>query len=298
MKPDQWSLVVAHHRGPGRQSLMPGRWIQTLWRFKDLCGYMPWANTAFCIVRLRLLRQGFLRPDQWIRAFARWYGGLDVPGLESRLRAERIHCGTFESACRGFCEWRASLEGGLLADHYAHHLAEHLHDHLDSVFGMAPGKRSFGHPLANVGLSRVVRSIYGWRERDFVEEQMAARESKENLRLQLTVGRKLREGTVWSFAVGVHPNPRFYKYSWRIFVAPPGRENGSMKLWTCAMPELTHAEFRRQHRWLRENRIECHISNVRQRRRHPIWDPNTWRDENLSPSFDEDTDEMGIDGHK
>ena len=40
------------------------------------------------------------------------------------------------------------------------------------------------------------------------------------------------------------------------------------------------------------------ISNVRQRRRHPIWDPNTWRDENLSPSFDEDTDEMGIDGHK
>ena len=296
MKPDRWSLVTAHRRGSGSQGRLPNRWTQAITQFTDLCPYVASAPPAFTVVRLRLLRQSFLRPNRWIRAFARWYGDLDVPGLQARLRAERIHCGTFVAACRDYCESRALLTGGLLADHCAHDLAERLQDHLDSVFGMAPGKRSPGQALANVGVSRI-SPIHRLRELEGIVH-LAARESEENLRLQLTLDPELRTGTVWSFARGAHPNPRFYTYSWQVFVAPPGRTIGNMKLWTWSMPKLTHAEFRRQYDWLRENRIECYISNRRARRHHRTWDPDAWPDGYLAPSFDEDTDEMAIDGYK
>ena len=295
MQPDRWSLAITHRRGPGSQSRLPNRWTQAITQLRELCPYVSSAPPVFSILRLRLLRQSFSRPDRWIRAFARWYGDLDVPGLQSRMRAERIHCGTFVAACRDYCESRALLTGGQLADHCAHDLAKHLHDHLDSVFGMTTGKRSFGQALTNVGASRFL-AIHP-RRADGIE-LLTPRESEENLRLQLTADPKLRTGRVRSYARGVHPNPRLYKYSWQVFIAPPGGTIGNMKTWTWSMPILTHAEFRRQYEWLRENRIEFFISNRRVRRRHRIWDPDSWPDEYLAPSFDEDTDETAIDGFK
>jgi len=44
-------------------------------------------------------------------------------------------------------------------------------------------------------------------------------QSEENLRKQLQDEK--RYGGIISYAQGVHPNPRFYKYTWQIYVCPP-----------------------------------------------------------------------------
>ena len=45
---------------------------------------------------LRNLGGDFLKPDVWVKEFARWYGDLQVTQLASMLRQQGIHCGRFD----------------------------------------------------------------------------------------------------------------------------------------------------------------------------------------------------------
>ena len=101
--------------------------------------------------------------------------------------------------------------------------------------------------------------------------------------------------------MGVNANPQFWKYRWKIFIAPPYHRERVLKQRVGDMPELGHAEFLRRQRWLLDNRIEFYIGNRRYRREHPLWDPEAKvikEEPIVAPAYDEDPDEIADDGHR
>lgn len=134
-----------------------------------------------------------------------------------------------------------------------------------------------------------------YRERPTREQAIA--ESAKNLRLQLAIEDGSRSGWSRSYATGLHPNPRLWKYQWFVFVSPPNYD-GQAKRWTYAMPALTHAEFERRWAWLKENDIQVFFGNTRRRREHPIWREDIVAAGGLAPAFDDDPDAIASDGHR
>ena len=124
----------------------------------------------------------------------------------------------------------------------------------------------------------------------------ASSSSERNLKLQLATPRDLRRGRVRSFASGMNPNPRLWKYRWKIFVLHP--DGSPSKEHTFAMPEMTHAEFRKRVAWLQDQGIAFSVSNTRQRREHPLWNAETVASECLAPAYDKDCDPVANDGHR
>ena len=94
----------------------------------------------------------------------------------------------------------------------------------------------------------------------------------------------------------MNPNPRLWKYRWKIFVIQP--EGSPSKQHTGAMPEMTHAEFLARFAWLKARGIEFSVSNTRQRREHPLWNAETVATECLAPAFENDRDPVASDGHR
>ena len=132
-----------------------------------------------------------------------------------------------------------------------------------------------------------------------IGREEAVRQSDSNLRQQLAKEPAERKGMTHSLARGVHPNPRFWKYRWKIFVVgPEDYRVGSMKRLTLAMPEIGHAEFLRRASWLKDNGIRWAVSNRRQRREHELWSADVAKREKLAPSYDDDPDEVAGDGHR
>ena len=128
------------------------------------------------------------------------------------------------------------------------------------------------------------------------EEALAI--SERNLKLQLAIPRHLRRGRARSFASGMNPNPRLWKYRWRIFVTRPGDPRSPSKQHTGAMPKMAHAEFLRRLAWLQDQGIEFSVSSTRQRREHPLWNAATVASERLAPAYEKDSDPVASDGHR
>lgn len=122
--------------------------------------------------------------------------------------------------------------------------------------------------------------------------------SERNLKLQLAIPRHLRKGRVRSFASGMNPNPKLWKYRWQIFVTQPGDSESPLKPYTWAMPQLAPAEFQQRLAWLEAQGIEFSISKTRQRREHPLWTADTVASESLAPTFEKDSDPVASDGHR
>ena len=129
-----------------------------------------------------------------------------------------------------------------------------------------------------------------------MEEALAR--SEGNLKVQLATPRHLRRGCVRSFAAGINPNPRLWKYRWKIFVTRPGDPSSPSKENTWAMPDMAHAEFLRRVAWLEDQGVEFSISNTRQRREHPLWNADIVASQCLAPAYDEDSDPVASDGHR
>ena len=147
---------------------------------------------------------------------------------------------------------------------------------------MRPSARGFG--CVPLGLPHGCKSgilpLWGWSSKSVIrrgpgsyrpttEEALAT--SERNLKLQLTIPRHLRKGRVRSFASGMNPNPKLWKYRWRIFVTRPGDSVSTLKPYTWAMPQMPHAEFQQRLAWLEAQGTKFSNSNARQRREHPLW---------------------------
>lgn len=132
--------------------------------------------------------------------------------------------------------------------------------------------------------------------RPTMEEAVAT--SERNLKQQLAIPRHLRRGYMRSFASGMNPNPRLWKYRWRIFVTRPDDPTAPSKEYTWEMPEMTHAEFKRRVEWLEARGIQFGYANSRQRREHPLWNAETVASERLAPAFEKDSDPIASDGHR
>lgn len=122
--------------------------------------------------------------------------------------------------------------------------------------------------------------------------------SEQNLLMQLAIPRHLRRGFAHSFGSGVNPNPKLWKYRWRIFVTRRGDSQSRSKENTQVMPEMAHADFLYRVAWLRREGIEFSFLNTRQRREHPLWNADTVASENLAPAYGNDSDPVASDGHR
>ena len=133
--------------------------------------------------------------------------------------------------------------------------------------------------------------------RRHVTQEEAVAESERNLGQQLAIDPAQRAPGVSSYALGVHPNPRLWKYRWQIFVLP-ARSSHRDKTCTLAMPRIGTAAFLKRLAWFKENRIVIAVANTRQRREHDLWDPDLIAGEVLAPRYKEDPDEVADGGHK
>ena len=135
------------------------------------------------------------------------------------------------------------------------------------------------------------------RHQERPTREQAVAESANNLHLQLAIEDGLRSGWSRSYATGMNPNPRLWKYHWFVFVSPPNYD-GSAKHWTYAMPAMIHAEFVRRWLWLEENEIQFFFGNGRTRRQHPVWREDIVAAGGLAPAYDDDLDAVASDGHR
>jgi hypothetical protein len=102
--------------------------------------------------------------------------------------------------------------------------------------------------------------------------------------------------SVQSYASGMNPNPRFWKYGWWVF----WRESpGEGEEFLCPEHELSTAAAMTLLKQLEAEGQPCMLYNKRYPRRGSDFDPSAqrWKDEQWAPSLEDDPDEEW-DGHK
>lgn len=100
-----------------------------------------------------------------------------------------------------------------------------------------------------------------------------------------------------SYAKGIHPNPRFYKYKWRIFWQGSSVEGAAFfrtePLSISAALDLIG--------WLESQNESFIVYNTRYPRRgNVIWDadPPRWKGVEFAPAYDADEDPQIESGHR
>lgn len=97
------------------------------------------------------------------------------------------------------------------------------------------------------------------------------------------------------FGDRMHPNPRFYKYIWRIFWKGSPAEGTNV----LALQPLTTAEAMKLIDRLEKENEPYMLYNDKRPRKGTIFDPTAkkWQNAKWAPAFDEDGDEIW-NGHK
>ena len=78
--------------------------VKKLAKMKRESGRLSMIGHANRYFILRNLGGDFLKPDVWVKEFARWYGKGDVVELATMLRRQGIHCGRFDLYLWSYCE--------------------------------------------------------------------------------------------------------------------------------------------------------------------------------------------------
>ena len=76
--------------------------VKRLAKIKGKSGRLSMIGPANRYFILRNLGGDFLKPDVWVKEFARWYG-VHVADLASMLRQQGIHCGRFDVYLWSYC---------------------------------------------------------------------------------------------------------------------------------------------------------------------------------------------------
>ena len=91
--------------------------VERLRKIKQETGRLSMIGHANRYFILRNMGGDFIKPDVWMKEFARWYGNVDVGELASMLRRQDIHCGRFDVYLWSYCV-REVQETGRLSDRF------------------------------------------------------------------------------------------------------------------------------------------------------------------------------------
>lgn len=105
-------------------------------------------------------------------------------------------------------------------------------------------------------------------------------------------------GVIFAGVSRMHPNPRFYKYYWRIFTFDSPWEGPDFFARTTELSTFNAMRLISQYR---EERISCLVYNRKEPRLDPVapWDLTSarWRGRRFAPAWDDDPDPVW-DGYK
>ena len=93
------------------------RHVKRLRKIKQESGRLSMIGHANRYFILRNMGGDFLKPDVWVKEFARWYGNVDVAELASMLRKQGIHRGQFDVYLWSYCA-RQVKQSSRLSDRF------------------------------------------------------------------------------------------------------------------------------------------------------------------------------------
>jgi hypothetical protein len=97
----------------------------------------------------------------------------------------------------------------------------------------------------------------------------------------------------------LHPNPRFYKHYWQVFTPQCGLEGD---LFFEKAPMLCTHDFLKTLEELQAAGQSCMVYEWTRPRKDPNnpfdWNHPRWKDREVAPAWDDDTDPVTVGGHK